>query len=42
MVDYLHFGRLLGERPEMVQAQLEATRIAVSQDDDDAGEYIER
>lgn len=40
MSDYLHFGRLIGERPEAVQQQLEATSVAVAQDD--ADDYLER
>lgn len=43
MSDYLHFGRLIGERPEDVQGQLQATSIPLSRDDNnDAEEYLER
>ena len=42
MSDYLHFGRLIGEQPEAVKEQLQATSIPVSGDDEDAEEYLER
>lgn len=41
MSDYLHFGRLIGERPEAVQEQLQATSIAVDRDEE-AESYMEK